>query len=408
MLQILSAAKINAKGIRIPPLSFLTLSRLQDPTRKHCQPDDKYSLFNPVQTESLRPFCLVDLSFSDIKTWEEYNMAYASPGTDTSTDPDTDEKNQMFELGLLAARGASDIGDKSKDELGEKALRRLAQNREAARKSRLKKKAYVEQLENSRLKLAQLEQELQRARKQGIYISTSEDQPLSTGENGALGFESEYALWLEEQNKLTNELRDAVNGHARDDDLRRIVDNIMAHYSEAFRLNGVAARADAVRVLSGMWKTPVERCFLWLGGFRSSGLLKLLASHLEPLTDQQLASICNLQQSSEEAEKALSQGVETLQQSVAETLASGFLCPASSSSSSGNVADRNCQMAVAIGKLGTLENYLQEADNLRLQSLQQMQRILTTRQSARALLAITDYFSCLRALSSLWVARPRE
>lgn len=51
---------------------------------------------------------------------------------------------------------------------------------------------------------------------------------------------------------------------------------------------------------------------------------------------------------------------------------------------------------------------LKQADNLRQQTLQQMHRILTTRQSARALLAIHDYFSRLRALSSLWLARPRE
>lgn len=49
-----------------------------------------------------------------------------------------------------------------------------------------------------------------------------------------------------------------------------------------------------------------------------------------------------------------------------------------------------------------------QADNLRQQTLQQLQRILTTRQSARALLAIHDYFSRLRALSSLWLARPQE
>lgn len=54
----------------------------------------------------------------------------------------------------------------------------------------------------------------------------------------------------------------------------------------------------------------------------------------------------------------------------------------------------------------TVVNY--QADNLRQQTLQQMHRILTTRQSARALLAINDYFSRLRALSSLWLARPRE
>ncbi|KAG1327250.1 putative bZIP transcription factor TGA10 [Cocos nucifera] len=51
-----------------------------------------------------------------------------------------------------------------------KTLRRLAQNREAARKSRLRKKAYVQQLENSRIKLTQLEQELQRARAQGLFF----------------------------------------------------------------------------------------------------------------------------------------------------------------------------------------------------------------------------------------------
>ncbi|KAJ0732920.1 putative transcription factor bZIP family [Helianthus annuus] len=50
--------------------------------------------------------------------------------------------------------------------LTNKLQRRLAQNREAARKSRLRKKAYVQQLESGRVKLAQLEQELERARRQ--------------------------------------------------------------------------------------------------------------------------------------------------------------------------------------------------------------------------------------------------
>lgn len=48
----------------------------------------------------------------------------------------------------------------------DKTQRRLAQNREAAKKSRLRKKAYVQQLETSRLKLIRLEQELDRARQQ--------------------------------------------------------------------------------------------------------------------------------------------------------------------------------------------------------------------------------------------------
>ena len=64
------------------------------------------------------------------------------------------------------------------------------------------------------------------------------------------------------------------------------------------------------------------------------------------------------------------------------------------------------QLVHNLGFYPFFENY--QADNLRQQTLQQMHRILTTRQSARALLAINDYFSRLRALSSLWLARPRE
>ncbi|XP_043691389.1 transcription factor TGA2.2-like [Telopea speciosissima] len=342
------------------------------------------------------------------ENWGDSTMADASPQTDTSTDVDTDDKNQRIETGQSQSTAivASDSSDKSKGKTGDqKTLRRLAQNREAARKSRLRKKAYVQQLESSRLKLSQLEQELQRARQQGIFISSSGDQAHSMSGNGALAFDIEYARWLEEHNRQINELRGAVNSHASDNELRVIVEGIMAHYDDIFRLKGTAAKADVFHMLSGMWKTPAERCFMWIGGFRSSELLKLLINQLEPLTEQQLVGICNLQESSQQAEDALSQGMEALQQSLAETLASGSLGP---SGSSGNVANYMGQMAMAMGKLGTLEGFLHQADNLRQQTLQQMHRILTTRQSARALLAIHDYFSRLRALSSLWLARPRE
>lgn len=88
-------------------------------------------------------------------------------------------------------------------------------------------------------------------------------------------FDVEYARWLEEHNRQINELRAAVNSHAGDIELRTIVDNVMTHYEEIFRLKGVAAKADVFHILSGMWKTPAERCFMWIGGFRSSELLKV-------------------------------------------------------------------------------------------------------------------------------------
>ncbi|XP_010263274.1 PREDICTED: transcription factor TGA2.3-like isoform X2 [Nelumbo nucifera] len=350
----------------------------------------------------------VAASFGNVhfENWGDSGMVDNSQQADTSTDVDIDDKNQ-FQGVQSGALISVDSADRSKAKTGDqKTLRRLAQNREAARKSRLRKKVYVQKLENSRLKLIQLEQELQRARQQGIFIANgySGDQSHSVIGNGPLAFDMEYAWWLDEHQRHINDLRVAVNSHVGDNELCLLVDNVMSHYDEIFRLKSIGAKSDVFHMLSGTWKTPAERCFMWLGGFRSSELLKILGNHLEPLTDQQLMGICNLQHSSQQAEDALFQGMEALQQSLADTLSSGALGP----SGSGNVADYMGQMALAMGKLGTLENFLHQADLLRQQTLQQMHRILTTHQAARALLVISDYLSRLRALSSLWLARPRD
>nr|XP_010932613.1 transcription factor TGA2 isoform X2 [Elaeis guineensis] len=344
-----------------------------------------------------------------IENWGDSGVVVTSSrSTDASTDADTDDRNKApIGAGQQGAIVSLDSSYASKGKTGDqKGLRRLAQNREAARKSRLRKKAYVQQLEISRLKLIQLEQELQRAQQQGIFIAGGlfGDHSYSTGGNGAMAFDMEYARWLDEHQRLINDLRSALNARVVDNELQLHVDALMTHYDEFFRLKSIGTKSDVFHMLSGMWTTPAERCFMWLGGFRSSELLKILASHLEPLTDQQLMGICNLQQSSQQAEDALSQGMEALQQSLSDTLASASL------GASGGTDDVACymgQMAIAMGKLGTLESFLRQADLLRQQTLRQMHRILTTSQAAHALLAISDYFSRLRALSSLWLARPR-
>ncbi|KAE8733056.1 TGACG-sequence-specific DNA-binding protein TGA-2.1 [Hibiscus syriacus] len=265
----------------------------------------------------------------------------------------------------------------SEKQLDAKTQRRLAQNREAARKSRLRKKAYVQQLESSRIKLTQLEQELQRA---GSQVEICD---------------MEYARWLEEDERHMSDLRTGLQSNLSDSDLRLIVDAYISHYDEIFRLKGMAAKFDVFHLLTGMWTTPAERCFLWMGGFRPSELIKMLISQLDPLTEQQLVGIYSLQHSSQQAEEALTQGLEQLQQSLIETVAGSL------------VVDGMQQMATALNKLANLEGFVRQADNLRQQTLHQLPRILTVRQAARCFLVIGEYYGRLRALSSLWASRPR-
>ncbi|KAH9605789.1 hypothetical protein KSS87_008971 [Heliosperma pusillum] len=286
-------------------------------------------------------------------------------------------------------------GPKSDKVSDAKTLRRLAQNREAARKSRLRKKAYVQQLETSRIRLAQLEQDLQRARAQGFFMGGAGGAPANLS-SGAAIFDMEYARWLEDDQRHMQELRTAIQAHLSDGDLRIIVDGYMNHYDEIFRLKGVAAKSDIFHLITGMWTTLAERCFLWLGGFRPSELIKMLIAQLDPLTEQQLMGIYSLQHSTQQAEEALSQGLEQLQQSLVDTIANS------------TIADGMQQMAIALGKLSNLEGFIRQADNLRQQTLHQLRRILTIRQAARCFLVIGEYYGRLRALSSLWSSRPRE
>ncbi|KAF7804124.1 bZIP transcription factor TGA10-like isoform X1 [Senna tora] len=290
-----------------------------------------------------------------------------------------------------------------------KTLRRLAQNREAARKSRLRKKAYVQQLESSRIRLNQLEQELHRARAQGVLFSGSAalgDQGLPMAmtniSSDAAMFDVEYARWLEEHHRIVGELRAAVQEHLPENELRLYVENCLAHYEQVMNLKSIVAKTDVFHIVSGMWKTPAERCFMWIGGFRPSELIKIIVSQIEPLTEQQIVGICGLQQSTQEAEDALSQGLEALTHSLSDTITSDSLsCPP-------NMNNYMGQMAMAINKLSTLEGFVRQADNLRHQTIHRLHQMLTTRQAARCMVAMAEYFHRLRALSSLWMGRPRQ
>ncbi|KAL2528200.1 Transcription factor TGA1 [Forsythia ovata] len=283
----------------------------------------------------------------------------------------------------------------------DKVLRRLAQNREAARKSRLRKKAYVQKLESSKLRLIELTQELQRARQQGLYMGGDLDFS-QLGYSGTMNhpgistFETEYGHWVEEQNRQVSELRKALHSCNGERELQFFVNSGMRHYFDLFTMKAAAAKADVFYLMSGMWKTSAECYFSWIGGFRPSQLLKVLLPHLEPLSDQQQLEVCNLRQSCQQAEDALSQGMDKLRLILVETVSGGRL-------GEGNYLP---QIRAAMEKLEALVRFVNQADHLRRETLQQISRILDIYQAARGLLALGEYFQCLRALSSLWESRP--
>ncbi|XP_039016080.1 bZIP transcription factor TGA10-like [Hibiscus syriacus] len=236
-----------------------------------------------------------------------------------------------------------------------------------------------------------MEQELQRARTQEVFFGGG----INNISPDAALFDMEYARWLEEHHRLVCELKAAVHEHRLENELGIFVKSCLAHLEQVMNLKYMVAKTDVFHLVSGMWKTPAERCFMWMGGFWPSELIKIILNQIESLTEQQVMGICGLQQWTQEA---LTQGLEALNQSVSDVITSDSLsCPPNMS-----------QMAIAINKLSTLEGFVRQADNMRHEAILGLYQILTVPQAARCLLAISEYFHRLRALSSLWLARPRQ
>lgn len=101
--------------------------------------------------------------------------------------------------------------------------------------------------------------------------------------------------------------------------------------------------------------------FLW---YKVERILKILDSTLvkqiimcqiEALTENQLLGMCGLQKSTQEAEDALSQGLETLNQSLSDTIiASDALILGNNNENMGNY------MALAINQLSIVEAFLRQ------------------------------------------------
>ena len=82
-------------------------------------------------------------------------------------------------------------------------------------------------------------------------------------------------------------------------------------------------------------------------------MLQTLVPQLDPLTEQQVVGICSLQQSLQQAEEALSQGLEQLHQSLADTVAGS-----STLADDANIGSFMGDMALALGKLSNLEGFV--------------------------------------------------
>ena len=81
---------------------------------------------------------------------------------------------------------------------------------------------------------------------------------------------------------------------------------------------------------------------------------QVVLSHIEPLSEQQILGICSLQQTAQETEEALSQGLAALHQSLTDTIISDALSYPS------DMPKYMGQMTIAMSKLNNLEGFVRQ------------------------------------------------
>ncbi|KAG6401240.1 hypothetical protein SASPL_138090 [Salvia splendens] len=167
-------------------------------------------------------------------------------------------------------------------------------------------------------------------------------------------------------------------------------------------LKSKALKNDIFHVFSGMWKAPAERCFMWMGGFRPSMVIKIAVDQMEGLMEHQRAELCRLQRSTHDAEEAITHEFKKLDRSLTQTISCNTL------NLPPDVNTYMTQMAIAIYQVSALQGHVTQGDSLRHQTLHRLQRLLTVRQAAQCFLVIDEYFHRLRSLSTLWLNRTRH
>lgn len=219
-----------------------------------------------------------------------------------------------------------------------------------------------------------------------------------------LAFEKFYIEWQEEMKFQFSALRDALQQSKTEEEIARLVQACYSHYIEYTKEKIKLCQEDVSFVVAGMWRTPLEAGFLWMGGWRpttavvlayslmgmqiESELQKLLQGvelpSMAALSAKQLSMIDFLQQKIRVAEDELSDRLAVAQMLLADQHMARATAATPPPSESYDLSD----VREAIEpKLASLRDLLVEAQNLREETMREMLNILRPVQAGQYVLA---------------------
>lgn len=234
-----------------------------------------------------------------------------------------------------------------------------------------------------------------------------------------LAFEKFYVQWLEEMKRRFGRLRVALQEASvtDEDGVAVLVQACHSHYCDYMDEKIKLCKEDASFVVTGMWRTPLEAGFLWMGGWRPTTAVVLayslmgmqIESELQKLLDgielptmvalsaRQLSMLDSLQQTLRAAEDGISNELAVLQMLLADQQMAKATSADPPPSESKDLSDVRVAMEP---KLAGLRDLLAGAEKLRGETLRQMLNILRPAQAGQYALAAYEMTMAVKKLGN--------
>nr|XP_009798761.1 PREDICTED: transcription factor TGA5 [Nicotiana sylvestris] len=204
-----------------------------------------------------------------------------------------------------------------------------------------------------------------------------------------MSFQLFYETWFEQLKGMVHQLGQAPRPATNDQHHelhQQLVQKVMSHYSEYYRVKSLAAKNDILSVFSAPWCTSLERSLHWISGWRPTTAFHLIytessvlfESHiidilrglrygdLGDLSPDQLRRVSELQCQAVQEENAIADELSDWQDGASEVI--------------GLMGDIDAKME-------GLVSILERADKLRMKTIENLVQLLSPQQAVEFLIA---------------------
>ncbi|XP_022718031.1 protein DOG1-like 4 [Durio zibethinus] len=205
-------------------------------------------------------------------------------------------------------------------------------------------------------------------------------------------FATFYTTWNDQLHHLLRQLCSAPKPPTTQDHLHHLshlVDKVLSHYSEYYRVKAAVVERDVLEVFAAPWASSLEKSLHWIAGWRPTTVFHLVYTESSILFESHIVDILRGMRTGDLGDLSPSQfrRVSELQ---CETVKEENAITDELSEWQHSIGDLMGTFTEVDQMIGRLASVVQKADDLRLRTLKKVVNLLTPQQAVEFLIAAAE------------------